>query len=863
MTAPSIRETLKQMADQAPPPGADGQAAGPLPTFIPPELLDANRHPWCPAGHGLMRYKPPRKRRTDADEWDQPGDAAADAAAAAASNNKGFWGCRAWPACPISVDAGTGKIRWSKGYSQINVPRLNDRQAAAGYAAAMATLDSDQLAVASWRPRDGNVRVSAGAGSGKTRSAVALVASLLHEGVPPERLIVTTFTKRGGQEVEARLAQLVSVRQMAGMQLGTFHSIALRTMRAAEPWRWEPDRNIDLGPDARAGGVPSGWLLWQKILCWGDIPGLDRPSLGIEDRMNKLGVTGRDYASLAGLLRSQMISPGLYQRQLRDGGRTASRLPLFDMAWTLFKDAKAALKVYDFADVLESWWFHTRPKDGVYPHGGHIVVVDEAQDNSRRQLSLAENLAGGDGGAVVLIGDGRQSIFRWRGGYPELFETADVKLDAKTLELPNNYRSTQRIVLTANTVGAGLQEPAEVTPSRTVRLQAGSVRARCAGVDPNEEAVWVASDIARRIARGAIPSDFALLARTNAGVGLLEMALVAQRIPAQVSGTTFFDYPEIHAALCYCLLSQHDAPEALAVVLNKPKRYLPRTLTDEVKNAMAGGTNLLGALAQCRGKGRRALNVDGLIKDLAKLRAAGWPAAIWEINDLMELDKPTQHTEASDPSDDKEARALAFLAAAPDFDSPAQLYDFALACGAGGAGGAGSKPVQASTIHRFKGLEAKHVYVTASHGTFPHKRATSPKRQAEEERLFYVAATRAQDTVTYTWAMEQGDGKAAGPSRFLRDWILPLVEAWDAVDAKAAGREPAPPVEVSAEWLEKVKLRCAKLLAVARKSSHEGERDNAWLRVGEQIRQYTQLDATALGITKADEIAIARARRRG
>jgi len=403
-----------------------------------------------------------------------------------------------------------------------------------------------------------------------------------------------------------------------------------------------------------------------------------------------------------------------------------------------------------------------------------------------------------------------------------------------------------------NTISAGLQEPADATPSRAMRPEAGDVRALCGGLTPRHEAEWIAKDMLDRIVKeGAAPGDLAMLARTNAGVGLVEMALVLERIPVQVSGRTFFAHPDIEAALCYGLLVEHDAPAALKVVLNKPKRYLSGKLLDGLTRRMEAGEGMLDALQSMAAtfRGRSRENIQSLIDALKSVRKAGWPAAIWEINDLLELDQVPLRTEASDPSDDKVARAETFLTVAEDFATATELYQFAQACAAGR--GTGVKPAQVSTVHGFKGLEAKHVYVSASSGVFPHKRATSGKRYQEEERLFYVAMTRAQDTLTATWSLEDYSGKKAGASPFLREWVLPLLE------------KAATPDDLTPEQLEKIQLRLVKVLKVARMSGHPQEQENAWRRVGEQFQLYEgHLRPVDYNLTPAERRRMTRALRR-
>src|SRR5262245_60860026 len=73
----------------------------------------------------------------------------------------------------------------------------------------------------------GAALVLAGAGSGKTTVLLRRIARLLSEGVPPERLLVTTFTRRAAQEMSDRLAALLGEEAIAGLWIGTFHAHCL------------------------------------------------------------------------------------------------------------------------------------------------------------------------------------------------------------------------------------------------------------------------------------------------------------------------------------------------------------------------------------------------------------------------------------------------------------------------------------------------------------------------------------------------------------------------------------------------------------------------------------------------------------
>ena len=78
--------------------------------------------------------------------------------------------------------------------------------------------------------------------------------------------------------------------------------------------------------------------------------------------------------------------------------------------------------------------------------------------------------------------------------------------------------------------------------------------------------------------------------------------------------------------------------------------------------------------------------------------------------------------------------------------------------------------VALTTIHRSKGLEFQHVVAIGwAEGQLPHYNATTPEELAEEQRLAYVALSRAEQSLLITWNKGRNDPRFADrePSRFL------------------------------------------------------------------------------------------------
>src|SRR5580765_5929942 len=76
----------------------------------------------------------------------------------------------------------------------------------------------------------GPALVIAGAGSGKTRTLIYRVAFLLEQGIPPERILLLTFTNKAAREMMRRVADLLG-QELSTLWGGTFHSIGNRVLR--------------------------------------------------------------------------------------------------------------------------------------------------------------------------------------------------------------------------------------------------------------------------------------------------------------------------------------------------------------------------------------------------------------------------------------------------------------------------------------------------------------------------------------------------------------------------------------------------------------------------------------------------------
>jgi DNA helicase-2/ATP-dependent DNA helicase PcrA len=421
-------------------------------------------------------------------------------------------------------------------------------------------------------------------------------------------------------------------------------------------------------------------------------------------------------------------------------------------AWKMYMDAKKALKAWDFADVLDQW--EDNLKNGQLPLQSNVVIVDEAQDNNVTQMNIVKLLASTDG-RICLVGDMRQSIYSFRGAFPDLFTTADVVLNAETREIGTNYRSEAPIVALSNFIAAGkkwsLGAPAK--PSRCTANAPYSIEVLPASFGPDEEAEAVANRIAEDVAAGESAGNYAILCRTNAGRALFEAALTRKGVPVTViGGSSVFKTREAEAVLAYCVLAQHDALGSLDRVLNMPKRFLPHSFLASIHRSMPVSADIIDAIdvaaKEVKLKPGSRRGAADLVRDLEKLRTTEWKDVPKVIEKMLKSD-PTREAEAAD--EDRMSLISSACRIAERFSSALDFVAFAQKCSDGTAqvaeGSKASNSVTLATVHVCKGLEFNHVYVSANKSMFPHIKSTN---REEEHRLFYVAVTRAINKITFS-----------------------------------------------------------------------------------------------------------------
>lgn len=630
--------------------------------------------------------------------------------------------------------------------------------------------------------RDGPLLVIAGAGAGKTSTAIHRLACLIASGVAPENVLCITFTNKAAREMRERAAALVGPAAEQVM-IRTFHSAAVILLR--EYLHHYPqagrDRKFSIAdPNAQLA------LVKEAIAERNFDIKANKP----EFFLWRIGRFKNEMADPESLLHRQASTTLMdwprVQALIAETDRYVTRLTA--EIWKRYDEKLRANNMLDFDDLINLFvrmLLDVPQVRDLLQQRFPYLQVDEFQDTNIAQLQMVKLLAG-DRQNVMAVGDDAQSIYSWR--------SADIRCileferqfpGARTIKLEQNYRSTGAIIKAANRLIAHNQSQRP----KTLFTAAGEgwPIVHFEADNHEDEARYVVAEIKKMAAAGRPFKHFAILFRTNVQARVFEDRLRDESLPYQVvGGPKFYDRREVQDAFAYVrLLDNPRDSVALERVTNAPKRGIGErgfqkilmvaaqqevdliTALDRVvkegqlaDQAAAGCTVLHNLLSKAQQALERGEKFPGVVDAL--LGESGLIAALEAEDKKKEERRADMVRSVINSMYDYQRRA-------PNGTLRGYLERLALADAQDDD--KGEDVVKLQTIHSSKGLEYPVVFVVGmEQGILPNKRALEEGNLEEERRLCYVAITRARELLYLTSARirsERGEFTVTTPSQFL------------------------------------------------------------------------------------------------
>lgn len=600
--------------------------------------------------------------------------------------------------------------------------------------------------------------VLAGAGSGKTRVITTRAMHLMNNhGIKPQEMMLVTFTSKAAQEMKVRLKELGY--PTGQMEIGTFHSIFYKILLRFDREKWDSSRLIKSD--------------FQKELMLKQIGRqleIDEKSFAFDQAIQQIGLWKNSC-----IYPTEIRSKDSWEEQV---------ISLYEG----YESLKKQQGQFDFDDMLLGCYELLKDNQLLleqYQSRFKCLLVDEFQDINRIQFNILKILFQHSVN-ITAVGDDDQSIYAFRGSDPSFILDFKEHFPGSIIyHLNENYRSSHGIVSLANTIIKPNKK--RFVKAMNAQFDSEQVPSFFFPYDEEEEATMIVNDIKQKIKQGAVPSQFAILYRTNTASRAIFERLIGTSLPFIIDqdGDSFYDRPIIRKMISFLLLIEdEDHQNALKEVL--PVFFLKQQAFQEAKmNSVLQNLSFLEAFTTINSAAPFQLKkIEKLVKILRHLKNSSPLEAIERIEespifvDYLKK-RGNEANKIERPSDD--LRDLKVVS--KNFKTVRELVEHSFHISAKfkelkkQQNFSPYGNISLLTAHRSKGLEYDFVYILGVvDGGFPHDYAIESLKNGnddqleEERRLLYVACTRARKQL-YLSVLQRRRGKKANQSRLIKRFI--------------------------------------------------------------------------------------------
>ncbi|RMH21667.1 MAG: ImmA/IrrE family metallo-endopeptidase [Acidobacteria bacterium] len=489
-------------------------------------------------------------------------------------------------------------------------------------------LDPSQEAAA--RHRGGALLLEAGPGTGKTRALVGRVVHLVESGADPASILALTFSNKAAAEITERVAEVLPAAAPL-IWTGTFHAFGLELLR-------QHHQRLELEADVPVVDRSDAIELLEELL----------PTLGLIHHQNlyEPAIELREILAAISRAKDELVGEEAYAALARamldaagdDAERVAAERALEVAAvYRVYQHALRAKRAVDFGDLimLPVQLLESEPgvRRAVRLRHRH-VLVDEYQDVNRASARLLQAVAG-DGSRLWVVGDARQSIYRFRGASAaNLARFGDDFPGATARALARNYRSTAAIVAACSRFARTMRVSRRCLDLdlEAARGDVGPPPDLRVAADPEGEAAAIAARVRQLEAAGVPLYRQAVLCRSNATLNALAEACEARGIPVLHLGS-LFERDEVRDMLSLLTLFADAWGSGLVRVAALPAYAVPLADVRAVlAKARQGESTVLELLARPQEiEGVSPAGAAGLARLGRDLRGLDRAATPWQI----------------------------------------------------------------------------------------------------------------------------------------------------------------------------------------------------------------------------------------
>lgn len=591
--------------------------------------------------------------------------------------------------------------------------------------------------------KDGPMMVLAGPGSGKTLVITKRIQYLIgHYHIPPQKILVVTFTKAAAVEMKERFWRLAG--ETLPVSFGTFHSVFFTILKHAYHYRAD-----NILPETKK------YDFLREILY-------DR-HFEVEDEGDFL----RSLIGEISLVKGQMLELSYYHSACCGD-------EVFREIYECYEEKLHQNRWIDFDDILVYTYELLKEREDIraaWQQKFAYILIDEFQDINRIQYEIVKMLAG-DTQNLFVVGDDDQSIYRFRGAKPEIMLGFSKDFPkAEQVILNTNYRSGEPIVETAERIISGNQKRFE-KQMRSQKGKYGSVEIKRFETQ-REENRYIVHVIREEMEKKTDLSQIAILCRTNQGPRQLVGALMAYNIPFYMQDVVpnLFEHWIARNMIDYMKLALGDRRRSTFLrVMNRPKRYIG---TEYLTQSEVSFEDLL---EKVKDKPWLYEYVENMKEDLRILKSMTPMMAIIYIRKTVGYNaylseyarfRRIREEEFTQVLEEVQESARGFDTYEEWFD---YIRDYTQELKQQSKKNREEKNgIVISTMHGAKGLEFDRVFLPdINEEVIPHKKSIKEEDIEEERRLFYVAATRAKKHL-HIFSTKSLYNKESVSSRFITE----------------------------------------------------------------------------------------------
>ncbi len=614
------------------------------------------------------------------------------------------------------------------------------------------------------RHTEGPILILAGAGTGKTKVLTHRIAHIIEQNLAqPYEVLAVTFTNKAAKEMQDRITNIIP---NDGLNIGTFHSIAARILRAHISF---------LGKD-----LTSNFTIINQ----------DDQIRLVKNIALELNIDVKQYpAKMIHIIISKWKDQGLPPDKIGESDFIAPAHKLAKLVYFEYQKQMHASNAVDFGDLLlycNQLLINNADILEYYQNKFKYILVDEYQDTNAVQYVWVRMLASKHKN-ICCVGDDDQSIYSWRGA--EVKNILRFEQDfpsAVVVKLEQNYRSTPYILSAASQI-ISHNKHRHSKKLWTDQKDGEKIKIISCWND-KEEARFVTTEIAKFINNNKYTTNqIAILVRAGFQTRSFEEAFISNALPYQIiGGLRFYERMEIRDLLAYIRLSiNHNDTLALERIINVPRRSIGNVTLKKIKDfatdqeiSVFEALKLMTQQNILKGKTKESLEE---FTDLISLCGQKYQyESAFEVTKFILENSGYLSALKEEKTDESRARIEninEMLRAIDEFNNITEFVEHSslvmdnesLESEFGGT-------VKIMTLHAAKGLEFDLVFLPGwEENIFPHQKAIAEEGEKgleEERRIAYVGITRAKKELYITYAESRrifAEFVKSMPSRFLSE----------------------------------------------------------------------------------------------